>query len=801
MPSITVKAPQANSVLNSGDAVTVGGVATGDPQVEPSPGHPGHDAVNIDTVTVALAGPPIEAALTLIPPKPHQAPAATFKANLIVPMVGGNRQLEIVGHADNGTLVRANVPVIIQTHIPPPPWANSQLAPAGALAGAARLTAIAKPVGCELWWIGTDGTVNGVWTEPGPNSAWAHYQLSGGAAPGGGISAVSKGGDLMEVWWIGQDGSVQAARHDTSWHLYTLAGPGSAAVGGGIAGISKGGDLMEVWWIGPDGSVQAAWHESEWKYYPLAGAGSASLAGSITAVAKGGDVMEVWWIGPDGSVQAAWHEAKWKYYPLAGPGAAALTGGITSVFKGGDSMEVWWVAPDGSVTGAYHEGEWRTYPLSGPGSASPKCRITSAYGGSLVANLMRVWWVDAAGTTSQAFFDGHQWSVSPIGVGANPAGAIVGVLFNPDTPSAFWALSDGSLVDAFPPEITLSTRVSGGRGLRGTVWLTLRKDGSTHWHGDVTNHEAYGYNFALSVFARTNTSADIGAAHSGSVAGWGEPGSSNDIWDEEHQANPALANGLAAYRFSALVLKLEHSVDVVDYLKAAIDAIFDVARVATLGQFGAVVLLGVEIGSLINTGSLVPGTIIVGGIPWLAGPGGIFVRALLTATGSNGRHLTEAEYGWANDMVFRGSLPPIDSFRITNYLGWDNSPFTFPTFGGQTLVNLGSATFTNLQNDEGTVIHELTHVCQIAHSRNLQFTANGIATQLTNRKHAYDYGAAGFIYTDLNLEAQAEVVEDWFLGKPAKAMNPDRRNHTGHKMDAESPYYRYITDNVRVGLF
>jgi hypothetical protein len=64
----------------------------------------------------------------------------------------------------------------------------------------------------------------------------------------------------------------------------------------------------------------------------------------------------------------------------------------------------------------------------------------------------------------------------------------------------------------------------------------------------------------------------------------------------------------------------------------------------------------------------------------------------------------------------------------------------------------------------------------------------------------YDYGAAGFDYTDLGFEAQAEVVEDWFLGKPARPMNPDPRKHTG-PMDAQSPYYRYITDNLRTGHF
>jgi hypothetical protein len=168
-PTISVQAPQPNTVLKPGDVLAVSGVATGTPATEPSPGHPGVEAVSIDTVTVALAGPPIEAALTPIQQQgPHQAPSARFQANLIVPGLGGNQQLEVVGQADNGTLVRANVPVAIEIPPPPPPpaWATSQLAPVGALPGAARLTAIAKAAGCELWWIGADGAVNGVWTEP-----------------------------------------------------------------------------------------------------------------------------------------------------------------------------------------------------------------------------------------------------------------------------------------------------------------------------------------------------------------------------------------------------------------------------------------------------------------------------------------------------------------------------------------------------------------------------------------------------------------------------------------------------------
>jgi hypothetical protein len=746
-----------------------------------------------------------------------------FEATLTVPAVDGMQQIEVDAFAENHH-DRVAVPVVIDAQVAPPhppPWTTSPLASAGALPPAARLTAIAKPVGCELWWIGADGAVTGMWADPG--TSWQSYPLAGpgSAAPSGGITAVSKGADVMEVWWIGPDGSVQAAWHDSgaTWNPYTLAGPGSAAVTGSITGVFKGADAMEVWWIGPDGSVQAAWHDSgaAWNPYTLAGPGSASTSGSLTAVAKGGDAMEVWWIGPDGSVQASWHDSgsTWNPYVLAGAGTAASTGGITAVFKGADAMEVWWTGLDGSVQAAWHDSgaTWNPYTLAGPGSASPSCRVSSAYGGSQVINVMRVWWVDPAGSTFQAFYD-SEWGVTQIGAGAEPSGATIGVLFNPDTPTALWALPDGSLVEAFPPEITLSALVSGGRGLRGTVWLTLRQDGSTAWRGDVTNDEPYGYNFALSVFAQTGTSADIGAAHHGHVAGWAEPGSSNDIWREEHPANHALAAGLAGYRFARLSLKLEDSVDLIDYLEAAVDAIFETAVGLALGPIAGVVLIGVEIGSLIATGSLVPGAIIAGGIPWLAGPGGILLRAVLTAADADSRQLSDEEYVFVNDAVFRGCLPPIDSFKITNVIGAEDRPFTFPTLLGPTLVNVGDAIFADIHVNqpvnpgEPTIIHELVHVCQIAHSHDVAFTASGIVAQIKDHfeKHgnddpAYHYGAAGFDYTDLGLEAQAQVVEDWFLGHAAKPQNPDPTNHTNKPMDALSPYYRYITDNLRTGRF
>jgi len=59
-PTIRVKRTATEQRAELGRCpLSVTGVATGIPDGEPSPGHPGVEAVSIDTVTVALAGPPM----------------------------------------------------------------------------------------------------------------------------------------------------------------------------------------------------------------------------------------------------------------------------------------------------------------------------------------------------------------------------------------------------------------------------------------------------------------------------------------------------------------------------------------------------------------------------------------------------------------------------------------------------------------------------------------------------------------------------------------------------------------------
>ena len=62
-------------------------------------------------------------------------------------------------------------------------------------------------------------------------------------------------------------------------------------------------------------------------------------------------------------------------------------------------------------------------------------------------------------------------------------------------------------------------------------------------------------------------------------------------------------------------------------------------------------------------------------------------------------------------------------------------------------------------------------------------------------------GRKAHIVIQLGIEAQAELVEDWYVGSPVHPRNPEDRGHTGHSRDPQSPFYHYITDDVRLGLY
>jgi hypothetical protein len=60
---------------------------------------------------------------------------------------------------------------------------------------------------------------------------------------------------------------------------------------------------------------------------------------------------------------------------------------------------------------------------------------------------------------------------------------------------------------------------------------------------------------------------------------------------------------------------------------------------------------------------------------------------------------------------------------------------------------------------------------------------------------AYLYGLPTDEWTNLNYEQQAQIVQDWYAGHPGGF------RQTGIPRDTSSPFYHYITDYLRVGVF
>jgi hypothetical protein len=130
-------------------------------------------------------------------------------------------------------------------------------------------------------------------------------------------------------------------------------------------------------------------------------------------------------------------------------------------------------------------------------------------------------------------------------------------------------------------------------------------------------------------------------------------------------------------------------------------------------------------------------------------------------------------------VTLAGGLNPVPlTFRIVFTIYW-----------GEVIYN-GSAA----QIDPVTLIHELTHVWQGHHDKNvLSYMAESAISQgkaiwhTGDRNNAYHYDKSKYHnWSDYNVEQQANIVEDWF--------NPGEGNQS-----TSDPRYPYIANNIRAG--
>jgi hypothetical protein len=341
--------------------------------------------------------------------------------------------------------------------------------------------------------------------------------------------------------------------------------------------------------------------------------------------------------------------------------------------------------------------------------------------------------------------------------------------------------------------------------LGGFVSLIVNLDGSVHWSGHAHDSGADGYEFSIGGLVRTATGKAVAVSHSGHVGGTFTPGSRDHDWDDPYPNS--VAPYLLEFCFGQLDTHLEYTSDIGSAAQSLLDWAIKFGVGTALGPVvGVVVFCGVEAGSLLSTGSLVPGARVLEGVLWMAGPSNTLfaiVAAGIAAVGSRSRDISQEEYDWANQEVFAGSLPPRDTLVLTDTIGPGSPPraFTFPRFDGKITLNLGPDAYDDPRKYPtkpygNTFVHELVHACQI-HYRKMELTllADALSAKLCEATGGdpYLYPQAGANYTDLGLEQQAQIVSDWYSG-----LIPAGTNQTGIPKDENSPYFRYITDNVRL---
>jgi uncharacterized protein with LGFP repeats len=354
-----------------------------------------------------------------------------------------------------------------------------------------------------------------------------------------------------------------------------------------------------------------------------------------------------------------------------------------------------------------------------------------------------------------------------------------------------------------------------GTALGGYVDMTMRSDGSFSVYFHMHDSGIPDYDFQVSAILAASNGMTFAIQHSGHVEG-------SDSWSLFHETlkrdDDYTENGsnhfIQVYwpqvRGGNLWVTKDYSATgVVGFVEDLGKAVLDIGAGAVAGTVGVVIGLGSEIGQYFgNMG--IGGTFgVIAGVVVFATGGGLVMAVVAgAAVGAitndmiQQRPLSPQESQIAS-QVFGGALPSASQIMLTNLNGVGGRPFTVPGVDGNIYINLGDAfsdplNYTSPSYPVGgqTLIHELTHAWQIAHTSFLPgWVCDGVVNQANKAvgQSVYVYGPPGPPWSDFNLEAQGAIVDQWFGGIPTPVV-PNRK-----PMDPNDPYFLYIANNVQAG--
>lgn len=222
----------------------------------------------------------------------------------------------------------------------------------------------------EIWCVGNDGQVHGIWWN---GSAWeAWYTLPGRQfPPGAHLVAVGRNDDHMELWAIGTDNRLHGIWWNGDWESwYTLDGPGAPSLqpGGGVSAVSRNANRMEVWTIAADDRLHGIWWDGDWQPWYTLGGPSFQPGAPLTALSRQNDHMEVWAVSDARQLEGVWwNGGAWQPWYVVEPTPVLRGTPLTALHRKANHMEIFCVVPDGTdifrlgVQGVFWEGDWNRF--------------------------------------------------------------------------------------------------------------------------------------------------------------------------------------------------------------------------------------------------------------------------------------------------------------------------------------------------------------------------------------------------------------------------------------------------------
>lgn len=360
-----------------------------------------------------------------------------------------------------------------------------------------------------------------------------------------------------------------------------------------------------------------------------------------------------------------------------------------------------------------------------------------------------------------------------------------------------------------------------GIPLGGRAEMILGSDGRGRFMGHMraTGLLSFRYN-VVAVVRSSDGGAAVVAQVGGQVFGTDSFGPRESAWNQEVVADAARDNWAAfeagemavsrAFRFGGIVGSvIDFAEDLMDTLAGA-GVLLPVPGGIALA---AIIVVGNELRERLGVGLIgagtIPGLVAAAGGLFLFGPGVIvpvFLAGTAIGTAVIRDRVLELEERAFLERVFGPTLP-FDRIRLTNLAGLGGRAFVCQAADGQILVNLASDTAfdnpvshvdRNHPRAGQLLVHEVVHAWQIANGTfDASFLWRGTVGKLWGHDN-YDYGPPGPAFEDFDLEQQASIVDQWFGGSTDHA--PPGTFPAGRRPeDPTDPYFRYISDNIRLG--